>query len=200
MGNNSFAPYLKLHGKFVVRNISMYQKKVIKIFGYPINWGDTRDLLQIPGVGEADLRASLLKGELQHKIRAKDIEIVDSDIDLIQFNDEQKAFLIAAGVTKGISAGADNSNIGYKINEILVGIIDQTVYKIPSGTWIQEGGYAISVYKNGVRQLLGDDYIIAESVVGQGYDTVVFMVPSSSLYDPPDVMTADYYYYKEPPV
>src|SRR5574338_1584724 len=51
-------------------------KKVIFIFHYPINPGETRDLLAIPGVQEADIRASLLKGELRHKFLCGDIELV----------------------------------------------------------------------------------------------------------------------------
>lgn len=101
MGMNDFAPYLKMYGCFIVQNVSP-QVKTIKIFNYPINYLGTRDLLQIPGVGEADIRASLLKGELNHKIRAKDITVLCSDVDLLQFNSDQKNFLINAGITNGL--------------------------------------------------------------------------------------------------
>jgi len=103
---NEFAPYTKLNGCFVVRNITPDRNKTIKIFNYPINFNTTRDLLQIPGVSEADIRASLLKGELNHKIRAKDILIECSDIDLLQFNNAQKTFLQNAGVTIGLDVTA----------------------------------------------------------------------------------------------
>jgi hypothetical protein len=101
MAMNDFAPYLKMNGCFIVQNVSP-QVKTIKIFNYPINYMGTRDILQIPGVSEADIRASLLKGELNHKIRAKDIFIICSDVDLLQFNDTQKQFLLNAGITNGI--------------------------------------------------------------------------------------------------
>jgi hypothetical protein len=101
---NEFAPYLKMNGCFIVQNVST-QIKTINIFQYPINYGRTRDLLQIPGVAESDIRASLLKGELNHKLRAQDITVICSDIDLLQFNNEQKNFLMRAGIVNGLSAG-----------------------------------------------------------------------------------------------
>lgn len=87
--------------KFVVKNIAPRGKR-IRIFQYPILNGSTRDLLAIPGVSEADIRHSLLKGELLLKIKSKEIIVVDSDIDLLQFNDDQKQFLQGAGITKGL--------------------------------------------------------------------------------------------------
>src|SRR5271165_3139934 len=59
-------------------------EKTIMIFNYPINAGGTRDLLKIPGVQEEDIRSSLLKGELRHKFLCGDIELVSSNIDLLQ--------------------------------------------------------------------------------------------------------------------
>lgn len=100
-----FAPFYKINGCFVVLNTSP-QIKTISIFQYPINYGQTRDLLQIPGVAEQDIRASLLKGELNHKIRANDIIVICSDIDLLQFNAAQKAFLQGAGIVNGLSVNA----------------------------------------------------------------------------------------------
>lgn len=88
-----------------MKNISP-QVKTIKIFNYPILYQDTRDLLQIPGVAEADIRASLLKGELQHKIRAQDIVVICSDIDLLQFNADQKLFLQNAGIVNGLDVSS----------------------------------------------------------------------------------------------
>jgi hypothetical protein len=96
-----FAPYYKINGCFIVLNVSP-QIKTITIFQYPINYHCSRDLLKIPGVAEQDIRASLLKGELQHKILAKDIIVTCSDIDLLQFNGNQKAFLQGAGIVNGL--------------------------------------------------------------------------------------------------
>lgn len=190
-----FAPYYKINGCFIVQNTSP-QIKTIKIFNYPINYGTTRDLLQIPGVAEQDIRASLLKGELQHKILAKDIEVICSDIDLLQFNLAQRAFLQSAGIVNGMQTTSDQSAVIEQQDIQLVGTVDgvNTIYTIPSGTWIQTPPYKIIVYKNGVKQVLGDDYTIAESGgFGTGYDTVIFNIPPTVVPAPVDVMTADYY-------
>jgi hypothetical protein len=190
-----FAPYLKINGCFVVLNKSS-QVKTISIFNYPINYGCTRDLLQIPGVAENDIRASLLKGELNHKIRAGDIDVVCSDIDLLQFNSSQKLFLQNSGIVNGLEVTADQMAIIEQQDIQLVGSVNDvnTVFKIPSGTWIQTAPYKIIVYKNGVKQVLSDDYIIAESGgPGTGYDTVIFNVPPQTTPTPIDVITADYY-------
>ena len=116
MGMNSFAPYLKINGCFIVQNISP-QVKTIKIFNYPINYMDSRDLLQIPGISESDIRASLLKGEINHKIRAKDITVICSDIDLLQFNNNHKLFLQSAGIINGLTIGVDN--ISQDLNDFI---------------------------------------------------------------------------------
>ena len=59
--NFAYAPKYNTH--FIVKNISGASenspyKKMLSIFNYPINWGATRDLLAIPGIEEADIRAS----------------------------------------------------------------------------------------------------------------------------------------------
>lgn len=87
--------------KFIVKNVSFYRKK-LTVFNYPILYGQTRDLLAIPEISEEDIRHSLIKGVLAIKIKAKDLIIVYSDIDLIQFNSEQKIFLEEAGIDKGL--------------------------------------------------------------------------------------------------
>lgn len=191
-----FAPYLKRNGSFVVRNITPDRQKTIKIFNYPILYNQTRDLLQIPGVAEQDLRASLLKGELRHKILAQDIEVIESDIDLLQFNDDQKQFLRDAGIINGLQVGSGQINVLRKEDIQLLGVVDDsnTVYTIPSGSFIQNTTYKIIVYKNGVKQLFLDDYFIAESGgPGTGYDTVIFTVAPTTTPAPDDVLTADYY-------
>lgn len=196
MGMDDFAPYLKKNGCFIVRNVTPDRNKTIKIFNYPINYNQTRDLLQIPGVGEADLRASLLKGELLHKILAKDIVVECSDIDLLQFNSTQKKFLQAAGIINGLQVGSSNLDVLRKEDIELVGLVNDsnTVFTIPSDTFIQDITYKIIVYLNGVKQVYLDDYFIAESGgPGSGYDTVIFTVPPATIPQPDDVVTADYY-------
>jgi len=91
----------RVNTKFVVRNIAP-GNKCLHLFMYPINNGDTRDLLDIPTVSEADLRHSLLKGELLVKFLAHELEVVESTIDLLQFDPEQLAFLQSIGITTGL--------------------------------------------------------------------------------------------------
>lgn len=104
---SKFAPYLKKHTFFIVRNISPI-KKVVRIFHYPILWRETRDILQIPGITEVHIRASLYKGEINYKLRAGDIEIVESDINLLEFNSDQKQIYKDFGITKGLEIDLDN--------------------------------------------------------------------------------------------
>ena len=104
-GFNDFAPYQPKYGIFLVRNVAI-EPKTIHIFNYPIFHKKTRDILSIPGVSESDIRASLLKGTLRHKLLAKDIIIEQSDIDLLQFNLDQKAFLQNAGIVNGLEVTA----------------------------------------------------------------------------------------------
>lgn len=104
---SNFAYSLKYNTHFIVKNTCTDHNKTITIFNYPINFGATRDLLQIPGVTEEDLRASLLKGVLRHKFLCGDIQLVSSNIDLLQFSDKQRAFLKGFGFTEGVEIGFD---------------------------------------------------------------------------------------------
>jgi hypothetical protein len=94
--------FKKRNTVFIVRNLT--SKKTVKVFNYPIFPGAERDILAIPEISESDIRNSLLKGELMIKFLAGEIIVVDSDIDLLQFNDDQKAFLTEIGVIKGLGA------------------------------------------------------------------------------------------------
>jgi len=191
-----FAPYLKRNGVFIVKNITPDRNKIIKLFHYPILFNDTRDLLKIPGVAESDIRASLLKGELRHKILAKDILVIDSDIDLLQFNLDHKTFLQSAGIVKGLQVDSTNFSVLRKEDVQLIGIVNDsnTVFTIPAGTFIQNTTYKIIVYKNGVKQAMGDDYTIFEGGgPGTGYNGVLLTVAPTTIPSPDDVITADYY-------
>ena len=126
MGANDFAPYLPNNCSFVVKNIAA-NRKTIKIFLYPIPYNMTRDLLKIPGVSESDIRASLLKGEILRKIRAQEITIEASDIDLLQFNDAQKLFLQNAGVVTGleVSSGSGMTSSEHESLRQLIHFIEE---------------------------------------------------------------------------
>jgi hypothetical protein len=104
MGMDDFAPGNRECGMFIVRNISP-QRKTINIFNYPINLGCTRDLLQIPGVSEGDIKSALMKGQIRNKFKVKDIELVFSNIDLLQFNDCGIKYLEGVGFTTGVLVG-----------------------------------------------------------------------------------------------
>lgn len=114
---SNFAYSLKYNTHFVVRNTCTDRRKTISIFNYPINFGDTRDLLAIPGIQEADIRASLLKGVLRHKLLNGDIQLVSSNIDLLQFSDRQRNFLLQFGFTEGVQVGWDELD-GYVQGQI----------------------------------------------------------------------------------
>lgn len=190
MGMNEFAPFVKRNTKFVVKNISTFRNKVIRIFHYPIPQGKTRDLLDIKGIGEADIRASLLKGELLHKIEAKEIEVVESDIDLLQFNDTQKLFLQNAGIIKGLEVTGGSGSFGFlfKQNVPLIGVTDginRTFYtpnKFLNGV-VSGNTFKIQVFHNGRLLIENLDYIISESAgIGTGNDMIVItsFIPNSN--------------------
>lgn len=103
---NVFAPDQPHCGQFVVRNISP-QKKTVKVFNYPINLHETRDLLKIPGIYEAEIKSSLMKGQLRRKFLNQDIELVISNIDLLQFTDCGINYLEGYGFTTGVTIGFD---------------------------------------------------------------------------------------------
>jgi hypothetical protein len=196
-GLNDFAPFLKINGCFIVKNIAN-PPKTLFIFNYPIPTQMERDLLAIPGVAEDDLRASLLKGELNHKLLYNQITVVCSDIDLLQFNAAQKSFLQSGGIVNGLSI--DDSNFAFLHYEDieLIGAVDDvnTIFEIPNGQKFIQNGSTMNIiaYKNGVRQRLGDDYFIAESGgPGTGFDTVILSVVPTTTPPPVDVITADYY-------
>lgn len=115
--------------KFVVKNKAPNNKR-IRIFNFPINNGETRDLLSISFVSEADIRHSLLKGELYSKIISDEIEVVFSNIDLLQFDDSQKQFLLESGIQIGLSISGGSSSgddLKVSINPSNYNIINDTV-------------------------------------------------------------------------
>jgi hypothetical protein len=183
-GFDDFAPFEKKYGCFIVRNITSDRQKTIKIFQYPIPFNKTRDLLEIPGVGEADIRASLLKGELQHKILCKDITVECSDIDLLQFNDDQKKFLEDAGIMKGLEVTAVVTTLPYSWREeiALIGLrngTNRTFYtpdKFLNGNFTTGDKFHIHIKHNGKDLYESIDYTIGESGgPGTGYDTINFI-------------------------
>jgi hypothetical protein len=126
-----FAPFVSNPLTFTVQNITSGNRaKTIRLFQYPINSLGIRDLLKIPGVAESDIRASLLKGELRNRIINNEIVVVASDIDLLQFNDINLAFLTAAGITNGTTVSGGD---GYGITEAQHKTLRDLIHFIDSG-------------------------------------------------------------------
>jgi len=168
---------------FVVKNIAPFGKR-IKIFNYPIVNGGTRDLLDIPEISEATIRHSLLKGELRQKALSREIEVVCSDIDLLQFNDEHKGFLESIGIMDGleveVSVSADVPYL-FKQGVELIGAKNGSnrTFTTPepfiNGAF-QDNEFHIIVHHNGRTLINGCDYVVSESGgPGTGFDTLTFI-------------------------
>ena len=164
---------------FKVRNICA-NGKTVRIFNYPIPVGLVRDLMEIPEVSEADIRHSLLKGTLMIKIITEEIEVVESNIDLIQFDQCQKSFLSNAGVTSGLEASSTGTGVNYlwKEGAELIGIKNgaNRIFTLPDqfleGTF-EDNEFHINVFHNGRRLIRFVDYLAIESGgTGTGFDTV----------------------------
>lgn len=120
MGMDDFAPGRNECGQFIVRNVSPQKKTITFFAGWPINLNCTRDLLKIPGVSEGDIKSSLMKGEIRRKLKNGDIELVFSNIDLLQFNDCGIQYLEGYGFTTGVLIGFNQLD-GYVQNLITQG-------------------------------------------------------------------------------
>lgn len=194
---DEFAPqypyWYPINGCFVVRNVITNSNKTIRIFDYPIPVGTTRDLLRIPYVSEASIRASLLKGELRNKLMAGEIKVECSDVDLLQFNTVQKTFLQAAGVVDGLEVeGTGTGTGGFDVQDgTLTGTqngINTTFYTTTKFKHTSE--FKEVIFVNGLRNHTPEDYFVAESGgLGTGYDTVVFVLAPIAQ----DVITIDYF-------
>ena len=80
---------------FTVRNVSP-QKKRINIFGLSIPYNQSANLMSLLEISEAEIKASLTKGELGAKIRANDIIIESSSINLLEFDEDFRNFIKSA--------------------------------------------------------------------------------------------------------
>jgi hypothetical protein len=106
-GNTFFAKQTAIN--FTVRNLS---NKTLRIFNTKILSGQTYDLMSIQGISEADIRQSLITGELMIKIRKGEINVVSSSIDLAQEDQSQRDFLEAAGVPiEDLTVGSSSPSI-----------------------------------------------------------------------------------------
>lgn len=199
VGYNTVFPKRR-NTKFVVKNITKGTRleKIVRLFKYPVPPGQTRDLLTIPYVSESDIRHSLLKGELRLKAEAREIEIVESNIDLLQFDSEQKAFLESIGISIGLEVVASTETaLKIKQNVELVGAKDgvNVVFTVPVPDKFINGpisgsDFRILIRHNGKGLIQNIDYVISESGgFGTGYDTITLIsfVPNSN-----STLVADY--------
>ena len=178
--------------RFVVKNVAS-NNKTVRVFNTPIRNRDTYDLLSVPDISEADIRHSLLKGELLVKFRTGELLVTDSDIDLLQFNDEHKAFLQSIGITKGLEVIGTGSakEFLHKIGISLLGLKNDSnrTFTTPD-IFINEdrGGdlLTINIFHNGNRLKENDEYVLVESGgVGTGFNTIIITAfkpkPTSTL-------------------
>jgi len=99
---------------FIVKNVTNElgkEPKTVTIFKVSIPPGISYDLLGIDFVSEADIRHSLLKGTLSRKLQAGEIIVVESTIDLLQFDNNQKTFLEDAGITVGLEVSGGGGSL-----------------------------------------------------------------------------------------
>ena len=123
MGMDSFAPgvYPDNGSYFWVQNIAN-PPKCVEIFNYPVAArGGVRNLMLIPGVGEQDIKESLLKGSIRNKLLVREITILASNIDLLQFNTTQMQFLYNNGVVIGVQVGDQQNLYTHLIDQGLLG-------------------------------------------------------------------------------
>jgi hypothetical protein len=180
---------------FVVRNVAPFNK-TIKIFNYPIPNGKERDLMCINYVSEADIRHALLKGELMIKLRTQEAIVTASNIDLLQFDDCQKAFLKSVGILEGLEIASVPATIpfAFKQDVPLAGALDNSnrIFKTPDK--FIDGEFAnndfhILVKHNGRSLVEGIDFFIAESGgPGTGFDTIILNFTPK----PRSILVADY--------
>jgi len=174
---------------FVVRNVAPNHKR-IRVLGVPIANGEEKDLLAIPEISEAVIRHSLLKGDLRIKGLCKEIIVTCSDIDLLQFNDEQKQFLQSIGIEDGleVDTGVVEIPFLFKQHVPLEGAKDgvNRIFTVPdkfiNGPF-GNNDFRILVRHNGRVLIAGCDFTITESGgPGTGYDTLTFttFTPNSS--------------------
>ena len=94
---------------FIVQNVKI---KWISIFNNPVAPNGYIDLMKIRGISEEEIKSSLIKGELYHKIRTKSIKVFQSNVNLTSFDPTFTAFLNNAGITTGTgSPHADSQNV-----------------------------------------------------------------------------------------
>jgi hypothetical protein len=184
---------------FKVLNIAPEGKR-IKLFNSPIKNGMVRDLLEIDNVSEDVIRHSLLKGELHIKLKAKEAYVVESNIELLQFDECHRQFLIDSGINIGVDpstiggGGTGSVNYAFKQQVTLIGVKDgvNRIFSTPDkfiNGLLGNNDFHILIKHNGRDLVENIDYFIAESGgTGSGFDTIILNFSPK----PRSILVADY--------
>lgn len=100
--------YLASPVSFVVQNVSS-KNKAVRVFNVKLAVGQSYNLMAIPGIGEAEIMDSLLKGELKTKLANGDLVIVDNSTSL-EFKDKVVEETLAASGWKEASGYTSTSD------------------------------------------------------------------------------------------
>lgn len=76
---------------FIVKNNS---KKSIAVMGIRIPPGGSYNLMNLPGITEADIKVALTKGVIKRKINTRELQVLSSDLSLDTTNYSQRSFLL----------------------------------------------------------------------------------------------------------
>jgi len=106
---NPFADGINNASTFIVKNNNA--RKAVKVMGVNIAAGNSYNLMDLPGVIEADIKVSLLKGVLKRKLSIGEISITACDLDLTGFNTIQNAFIQSNNVQSAQSANFYVANL-----------------------------------------------------------------------------------------
>ena len=133
VGYNTFFPKIE-DSKFVIKNVT---NKTIKIFGFKIAQNRSIDLMSLSYISEADIKHSLLKGDLQNKINLGEIEVTESNINLVQYNTNFIRYMQSAGLSTGLrDSGPDEMiitnliDLPRPVNNVITLSEDNKIYYI----------------------------------------------------------------------
>jgi hypothetical protein len=191
---NEFAPGLPMGVSFIVKNITSSPGRIIKAFQTQIYPGQSLDVMKIPGVGEDDLRESLLKGDLGNKIKNGQLQVVSTTIVITDSDPTFVAFLQAAGFNANIVNNTTGGGGGSAI-------LTSTTRNPPT-----QGGLPINLSTGGVFVLVtcppiavaaGQKLIVWYSsewqTQGAGIDDVSWFIAIDGADPGTDIVTANSY-------
>ena len=84
---------------FLIQNAT--GTKFISVFNNTIAPGAMLDLMAIPGISEEQIRSSLIKGELYARLRTGDIKVINTSVNLLNFDPTFQAFLHNNNIVNG---------------------------------------------------------------------------------------------------